>query len=117
MSFLISLFASIFPQYMGPFNSLFCRWRRLSQSLCDIAAIRSISILLIAVITAQVIGSVCEGSLSDSACHDVGTSGLTIRVLMLFYLLFQRHPVAVTQTGQAVYLLDQQNITVVTVHQ
>ncbi len=33
---------------------------------------------------------------------------------VLFYLLFQRYPVAVTQS---VYLLDQQNIITVTVHQ
>ncbi len=34
-----------------------------------------------AVITAWVIGSACEGVLSDSACHDVDTSRLTIRTL------------------------------------
>lgn len=69
--------------------------------------------LLMAVIIARVIGAACEGTLSDSACHDVGTSRLTIRSS----LLFQRHPVAVAETCQAVYLLDHQNIIAVTAHQ
>jgi hypothetical protein len=30
---------------------------------------------------------------------------------MLLNLLFQRHPVTVAETGQAVYLLNQQNIS------
>ena len=47
----------------------FWRWQQLSQSLCGITTIRSISILFIVVIAAQVIGSDCEGSLSDKACH------------------------------------------------
>jgi len=32
--------------------------------------------LLMAIITAQVIGAACEGALSDSSCHDMGISRL-----------------------------------------
>lgn len=82
-TFWCSSSSACFPRYLPNVwaRSIPCfwRWRRFSQSLCDIADIRSISILFIAVITVRVIGSDCEGSLSDRACHDVGTSRLTIR--------------------------------------
>lgn len=79
MPFLIGLLPPLFTQPMCPFNSLLLSLATAHQSLYDIAAIRSISILLMAVITARITGSFCEGSLSVSACHEVGTSRLTNR--------------------------------------
>jgi hypothetical protein len=47
MPLLISLFSPVFTQRMRPFNSLLLALAAgLNQSLCDIAAIRSISMLV-----------------------------------------------------------------------
>lgn len=56
MSFLIGLLTSVFPQRMCAFNSLFLPLAATQPVLIDIAAIRSISMLLMAVITARSIG-------------------------------------------------------------
>ncbi len=54
----------LFTQRMNSFNSLFLALATTRPVLMRHRAIRSISILFIAVITARVIGSDCEGSLS-----------------------------------------------------
>jgi sensor histidine kinase YesM len=53
MPFLVCLFALVFTQRMCPFNALFLALATAQPVLMDIAAIRSISILLMAVITAR----------------------------------------------------------------
>lgn len=76
--FLICLLTFVFAQHMNAFNPLFCRWLRFNQSLCDIAAIRWISILLIAYYRLSDRSRLRWGFIW-SAFHEVEASWLTIR--------------------------------------
>lgn len=79
MLFMIGLFAPVFSQYMRPFNYLLMALAATQPVLMRHCGHNVDKHVLEAVIRARVIGSACEGSLSDNTCHDVGTFRLTIR--------------------------------------